>query len=54
MCKRVKKEPERVADESQVRKPIVDDKKTITNKYVVEKDKPYIPTPPYKPKIPYP
>lgn len=54
MFRRVDKEPEKVVDESQVRKPIDEDEETITNKDDIEKEKPYVPPPPYKPKIPYP
>lgn len=54
MYKRVEDEPEKVTDENQVRKTIVEEEETITNKYAIEKEKPYVPPPLYKPKIPYP
>ncbi|XP_050876102.1 uncharacterized protein LOC127079776 [Lathyrus oleraceus] len=54
MYKRVEEEPEKVTDESQVGKPIADSEETITTKDTVEKEKSYLPPPPYKLKIPYP
>ncbi|XP_050875608.1 uncharacterized protein LOC127079243 [Lathyrus oleraceus] len=54
MYRRVKEELEKVTNENQVGKPIASNEETIINKDDVEKEKPYVPPPPYKPKIPYP
>lgn len=54
MYRRVEEWPEEVTDESQVRKAIAEEDETITNKDAVDKEKPYVPPPSFKPKISYP
>lgn len=43
-----------MTDKSQVGTLIADNEETTITKEIVEKEKPYVPPPPYKPLIPYP
>ncbi|XP_050914979.1 uncharacterized protein LOC127129918 [Lathyrus oleraceus] len=53
MYRKVEKELDKVVDKSQVGTPISDNEETAITKETIEKEKSYVPPPPYKPPIPY-